>query len=233
MFKSSLLAVVVVAAATSMGCAVPAGDDGAVSEATAPLTAVEDWGVLRLVNDKGTSLSVLDVDCGLYSDAAGNIIKHRNGKDKVFPSGDDNLFDSIAELDAVPEVGPATLTALRNCAIARGFLYQLTSADVASVTDSAASLGGIASHASSACTSAAGSATACIEPCKTSVYSAGHDWLKGLVTAKVGTVYADRNEAIQGFADAANAETANQTQCWSQPDCQALNAVIACQESGG
>jgi len=230
MRKSSLLAVLSVVAFAAVGCAVPAGEDeGAVATAADALTSVENSGILRLVNDKGTTLTVLDVDCALYADSARNIIRYRDGKDKVFPSADDNLYDTIAELDAVPEVGPATLTALRNCAIRRGFLYRLTSADVASVTDSAATLGGISDHASSVCTTAAGSATACIAPCTANVTSAGRSWLEGRVTASVGTVYPARSEAIQSFADAARAETADQTQCWSQPDCQAVNAVIACQ----
>jgi DNA uptake protein ComE-like DNA-binding protein len=61
--------------------------------------------VLDLVNYPGASEANLDEDAGLDWRAARDIQAHRAGADGLFPSNDDNLFDSVAELDAVPYVG--------------------------------------------------------------------------------------------------------------------------------
>jgi len=213
-----------------VGCAIPAGesDEGRTGEASAALTMTEEGGVLRLVNDAATTSTVLDVNCALYADSARNIIRQRDGKDKVYPSKDDLPYESIAQLDAVPEVGPATITSLRDCAIARGYLYRLTSADVAAISAEGAAGGGVAAHARSVCTSAAGSATGCIDPCTSRVSGAGDSWLSSVVTGWVGRVYDSRAAAVSAAAAAARNETASQTQCWSQPDCLAVDAVVAC-----
>lgn len=58
------------------------------------------------------SLAVLDDDVALDKRAAENIVAHRNGPDGVLGSGDDDPFDDLAELDAIPYVGPAALQAL-------------------------------------------------------------------------------------------------------------------------
>ncbi len=76
---------------------------------------------LAFVNDASTTLAVLDVDAALASNAAANIINHRNGPDGVFGTGDDDLFDTIAELDAISFVGPATLEDIATYAIAQGY----------------------------------------------------------------------------------------------------------------
>lgn len=64
----------------------------------------EARGVLALVNDRSVTLDELDLDAGLSSRVARNIIAHREGPD--------GSFDTLAELDAVPYVGPATLRQL-------------------------------------------------------------------------------------------------------------------------
>jgi hypothetical protein len=61
--------------------------------------------VLDVVNYPGTSTAVLDEDAGLDSRAAANIAAHRAGADGVTLTADDNLFDDVAELDAIPYVG--------------------------------------------------------------------------------------------------------------------------------
>jgi phosphatidylserine/phosphatidylglycerophosphate/cardiolipin synthase-like enzyme len=68
--------------------------DGGLEEGSA-----EARGVLALVNDPGVAIDELDVAAGLSKRAAQNIVAARP-------------FDSLAELDAVAYVGPATLRAL-------------------------------------------------------------------------------------------------------------------------
>ena len=76
----------------------------------AALTPAETDAVLDLVNE--ASISVLDDDVALDKRAAENIVVHRNGADGVLGTADDDLFGDLAELDAVPYVGPAALEAL-------------------------------------------------------------------------------------------------------------------------
>lgn len=73
----------------------------------------EGYGVLRLLNDgEGTSFTFLDDDVALERRAAQNLIAHRDGADGIFGTRDDDLFDTIAEVDAVPYVGAAALARL-------------------------------------------------------------------------------------------------------------------------
>lgn len=68
--------------------------------------------LLAVVNYPGTGLATLDEKLGLDARAAQNIILYRNGLDGRCPSVDDNFFESIGELDAIPYVGDAALTRL-------------------------------------------------------------------------------------------------------------------------
>src|SRR5262245_34981650 len=72
----------------------------------------EAIGVLRLVNDPTETAASLKSGAGITSRVAGNIVKHLCGADGVAGNGDDDTFDTLAELDAIPYVGPATLAAL-------------------------------------------------------------------------------------------------------------------------
>lgn len=67
--------------------------------------------VLEFVNDPATTVDALR-NIGLRSNAGANIIEHRDGPDGQAGTADDNLFDDIEELDAVPFVGPVSLDAL-------------------------------------------------------------------------------------------------------------------------
>lgn len=88
-------------------------DDGygeTASELTlSPAAAAQ---LLAVVNYPGTGLATLDEKLGLDARAAQNIILYRNGLDGRCPSVDDNFFESIGELDAIPYVGDAALTML-------------------------------------------------------------------------------------------------------------------------
>ena len=54
--------------------------------------------------------------------AAYNIVEHRDGPDATPETSDDDLFDSIAELDDISYVGNTALSRLRDYAIANGYL---------------------------------------------------------------------------------------------------------------
>jgi hypothetical protein len=81
-------------------------------------------GVLRVVNE--VSLRILDDDVGLDRRAATGIVKRRDGADKLAGTADDNLFDTLAELDAVPYVGALAFTRLHTYAVANGYVPEPT-----------------------------------------------------------------------------------------------------------
>jgi hypothetical protein len=97
-----------------VGCVAEAGDgeldDGA--EYASQMTAAESARVLALVNYPLADRATLDGGAGLTAQAAKSIAQYRAGADGVFPSKDDNEIDGIPELDAIPNVGAATLQRL-------------------------------------------------------------------------------------------------------------------------
>ncbi len=52
------------------------------------------------------------LEAGLHDRAAENLTKHRDGADGAFGTDDDDLFDSLEEVDAVSYVGPAAFSQL-------------------------------------------------------------------------------------------------------------------------
>ena len=89
----------------------------------------EALGVLALVNDKSMSAAKLKSAAGITSRVSTNITKHRDGADAT-DLGDDDPFDTLAELDAIPYVGPATLNALLEAARDRGLVASGAKIDV-------------------------------------------------------------------------------------------------------
>lgn len=78
--------------------------------------SVPELKMLELINDQGyTDLEVLDIDCGLHADAARNLLAHRDGPDGVQGTDDDNLFHSLEEVDAVPQMGIWNVNKLLVC----------------------------------------------------------------------------------------------------------------------
>ena len=75
--------------------------------------------ILALVNT--ATLEQLDDDARLYSTAAKRIIAHRHGADGQPDTSDDNLFDTLKELDGVGYVGSRAFGQLLNFALAQGF----------------------------------------------------------------------------------------------------------------
>jgi hypothetical protein len=77
----------------------------------------EDVLLINFVNDAAlTTLPYLDDDCALRSDAARNLVAHRDGADGTPGTGDDDLFQSVGEIDDVSRVGAAAIALLRACA---------------------------------------------------------------------------------------------------------------------
>lgn len=82
--------------------------------------ALDDGRILAFVNSAEATVQVLDVDVGLDLRAAQRIVAHVRGPDGQLGTGDDDRFDTLAELDAIPWVGAAALQALHRYAIAHG-----------------------------------------------------------------------------------------------------------------
>jgi len=98
--------------------AFPSGKaDGGIDEGTP-----EAIGVLRLVNDPTETAASLKSGAGVSTRVANNIVKHRDGADGVANNADDDKYDTLAELDAIPYVGPATLDALLERARDKGYV---------------------------------------------------------------------------------------------------------------
>jgi phosphatidylserine/phosphatidylglycerophosphate/cardiolipin synthase-like enzyme len=91
--------------------------DGGIDEGSPEALAV-----LALVNDTSVDAGELDDDAGLHATAAKNIIAHRDGSDAAAATADDDPYDTLAELDAVPFVGPIALAALLDYAKEKGLL---------------------------------------------------------------------------------------------------------------
>jgi phosphatidylserine/phosphatidylglycerophosphate/cardiolipin synthase-like enzyme len=121
----------------SIGCAAegPAGGDespdgereiglAAGKADGAGFTECELGEVVALLNDPETTLAELR-GANVHSRAAKNLIAHRDGGDRTYGTDDDDPFDGIDEVDAVPYVGAAALRALvlavtETCAVAPG-----------------------------------------------------------------------------------------------------------------
>lgn len=92
----------------------------------APTQAELDAATLALVNDPAVDFPTLDDDVALDKRAAENIIAHRDGADATPGTSDDDLFDSIAELDDISYVGDKALSLLQAYAVANGYLETST-----------------------------------------------------------------------------------------------------------
>ena len=61
--------------------------------------------------NEGPDVDTLE-NAGVHSRAATNLVRHRDGADGAFGTGDDDLFADIAEVDAVSWVGPVAISQL-------------------------------------------------------------------------------------------------------------------------
>ena len=75
----------------------------------------EGMALIEFLNDRSTTEEVLDFDIALDARAAGNLIVHRNGGDHRYGTSDDDLYQSIAEVDRVRESDLGAAAAARLC----------------------------------------------------------------------------------------------------------------------
>lgn len=97
----------------SWGCAMPTtpvADDPALPMlGPADVANEDDLRALDFLNDPTTDLRILDHEVGVNRRGARNLIAHRNGPDGVYPSYDDNPFQTLAEIESVRYVGPVSV----------------------------------------------------------------------------------------------------------------------------
>src|SRR5690349_6110052 len=123
--SACLFAIAVVLPACLDGAIEDGSDDSFTSDGKADgvgLSDAEVAGVLSLVNQ--ASQTMLRSDVGLADRVSKNITAHRAGADGALGTADDDAFDDLAELDAVPYVGKTVLKALVEYARAHGFIHE-------------------------------------------------------------------------------------------------------------
>jgi len=110
--------------ALMMGCATESVEMVSTTDqqARAAEGSLVAFGILDFLNDAGTTVAILDDDVPLNSRTAANVIAWRNGPDGVFGTADDNLFNSLQEVDDVSWVGPAALSAIETYVAAFGWV---------------------------------------------------------------------------------------------------------------
>jgi len=108
-------------------CSAAGGDDAATGDES-DLTegSAEAGAVLALVNDRSVTAENMLSEAQVKLDVGKAIIAHRDGADGLPATSDDDLFDSIRELDTVPGVGPATVARLLDYAKRKGLLSGAT-----------------------------------------------------------------------------------------------------------
>lgn len=110
-----------------IGCSTPEQPDAPEIEDDGSWTRIVEgtavaMGVLGLLNHPGTTEAVLDDEVGLDVRAARALIEHRDGRDGEFGTRDDDLYDSIAEVDAQHYVGDSAISKLTAYAASNGWV---------------------------------------------------------------------------------------------------------------
>lgn len=120
MFLIRPLAALVAATILCVGC-----DHVDVTEDLQPSSTltIEEQGLVDFLADYELSTEeVLDVECGLRSNAARNIDRYRRGPDERYGTDDDREITSEEILDAIHQVGPSTIEQLYDCAEELGYV---------------------------------------------------------------------------------------------------------------
>lgn len=216
----------------AIGCtSVPVGDDvGTVDSET---VSEADRALLMFANDRFTTNVVLDEVCGLYRNAAANIVGRRDGTDGLPNTADDLPFRTVAELDGVSEVGPAAMARLRACTTARGYTGQglAMSADWIARVTAAADDGLIAAYAESVCETTAAAVPACVAPCVAGVTTDGQKWLADTVSGWIGEWFAGGGAMVDAAAASLEVALTDATDYWVDPNGSARNQFVGCVES--
>ena len=74
------------------------------------------------MNSEWATFDVLDDDVALDRRAAWYLVEHRDGSDAIYGTEDDNLYDSITEVDSVYWVGPKAIGKIINYASVDGWM---------------------------------------------------------------------------------------------------------------
>lgn len=82
----------------------------------------EGVGLVEFINDETTTYELLDVTVGLDRRGAGNLIAHRDGGDRLWGTTDDDIYNSVDEIDAVRFVGPASIDRMVAYAARQGWV---------------------------------------------------------------------------------------------------------------
>lgn len=102
-------------------CGTEADFDANTGTATSDDQPLDAEAILNFLNGPDATEVALVQQVGIQTRAAGSIAQHRRGADRMFGTADDNLLQSIAELDALPFVGTATIRAIDAYVRARGY----------------------------------------------------------------------------------------------------------------
>ena len=110
----SVLSVLMLLAASVTGCEGVELDDWATQPYEAATGNPETACLLHFVNDPSIGVVYLDDDARLDRRAAKNLILHRDGRDRVSGTGDDNLFNNLSELRHIKWVGDSAIGKLKD-----------------------------------------------------------------------------------------------------------------------
>jgi phosphatidylserine/phosphatidylglycerophosphate/cardiolipin synthase-like enzyme len=116
-----LAALLSLTAAAACGDADTGSETSNVDELPFAEGSTEALAVLALVNDRAVTAEELDGAAGLDRRAAQGIVAHRDGGDALQRSADDDLFDTLTELDAISYVGSKAIRSLLEYATAQGY----------------------------------------------------------------------------------------------------------------
>ena len=109
---------------TLCACGQDMADPGGMAFALVADGTPEAVGLLKFLNTGSTTFEILDDEVPLDRRAAQNLIDHRNGPDGVFNTSDDDLFDSVLEVDEIAYVGETALERLLHYACLDGWVPQ-------------------------------------------------------------------------------------------------------------
>ncbi len=181
-------------------------DDPAISDDGkadgVPMTDAEMAGILKVANtlDK----TGLRNEVHTSSRVATNITKHRAGADTKLGTADDDNFDTLTELDAVPYVGSNVFAALLDYARAKGYVHEDTGGNACAAGQTGKTPAGKSTYV---CTSLHAAAPFVRPPADQPSASGSGTYYVGIVSMGTGKVMAyDRTGKDWALVDSHGAE---------------------------